>query len=88
MKITAVRIHPDDNVANLLRDHAKGERPNAAEGPLMPLTSAIPMGHKAALLAVAKGAPVVKYGAIIGHASMAIAPGDHVHLHNLEGDTP
>jgi hypothetical protein len=46
------------------------------------------MGHKAALLAVAKGAPVVKYGAIIGHASMAISPGDHVHLHNLEGDTP
>lgn len=88
MTITAVRIHPDDNVANLLRDHAKGERPQTAEGPLKPLATAVPMGHKVAVSAVGKGEPVVKFGAVIGRATCAIAPGDHVHLHNLEGEPP
>src|SRR6185295_6421513 len=42
-----------------------------------------PQGHKIAVHAVAQGAPVRKYGQIIGFASTAIAAGDHVHAHNL-----
>jgi galactarate dehydratase len=43
----------------------------------------IPQGHKMASNPIAAGAPVVKYGQIIGFASQDIAAGDHVHLHNL-----
>ena len=44
----------------------------------------IPAGHKIAVRAHAKGEPVRRYGQIIGFASSPIAPGEHVHVHNLE----
>ncbi|MGN0833730.1 MAG: UxaA family hydrolase [Kiritimatiellia bacterium] len=40
-------------------------------------------GHKYALRAIAVGENVVKYGMPIGHATAAIAPGEHVHVHNM-----
>jgi galactarate dehydratase len=40
-------------------------------------------GHKMAIRAIASGQEVRKYGQIIGLATQDIAPGDHVHLHNL-----
>lgn len=43
----------------------------------------VPRGHKVALLPIAAGDAVVKYGFPIGHATRAIAPGEHVHSHNL-----
>jgi altronate dehydratase len=43
----------------------------------------IPRGHKVALRAIRAGEPVVKYGHPIGAASVDIAPGDHVHIHNV-----
>lgn len=39
-------------------------------------------GHKVALTAIDTGAPVVKFGQIIGFASAPIAAGDWVHEHN------
>ena len=44
----------------------------------------IPAGHKMAVKAIPDGAPVRKYGQIIGFAKGNIAPGDHAHTHNLE----
>ena len=44
----------------------------------------IPFGHKVATRAIAAGAPVRRYNQIIGFATKAIAPGQHVHVHNLE----
>ena len=46
----------------------------------------IPLGHKIALRPIAAGEPVVKYGVAIGRATVDIAPGDHVHTHNLKGE--
>src|SRR3954469_22023008 len=43
----------------------------------------IPAGHKIAVRAVAKGKPVHRYNQIIGFATQAIEPGDHVHVHNV-----
>ena len=40
-------------------------------------------GHKYAIRPIAEGENVVKYGMPIGHAKTAIAPGEHVHTHNL-----
>lgn len=85
MTVSAIVIHPDDTVACLLRDHRAGDCAALHTCPTATLQVDIAMGHKIALIAIAKGAPVIKFGAIIGHATADIAPGDHVHLHNLQG---
>src|SRR5690348_17866949 len=43
----------------------------------------VPAGHKMAVRAIAQGAPVHRYNQIIGFATQPIAPGDHVHVHNV-----
>ena len=40
-------------------------------------------GHKYALRSIAAGENVVKYGMPIGRATEPIAPGEHVHVHNV-----
>ena len=40
-------------------------------------------GHKMAVAPIAAGAPVLKFGQIIGFATEDIAPGDWVHAHNV-----
>jgi altronate dehydratase len=74
----ALRLHPSDDVAVARRFVRKGEPLGGFEA-----RRDIPQGHKVALRAVAEGRPVRKYGQIIGFATAAIEPGDHVHVHNL-----
>jgi altronate hydrolase len=73
-----VQIHPDDNVAVAPRAIAAGTRDDSGL-----VFTDIPAGHKAALRAIAPGEPVVKYGFPIGIATSPIAPGEHVHVHNV-----
>ena len=84
----AVLLHSHDDVAiarvplnrgvavRLPADARGGER-------LITLTQRIPSGHKFALHAVEQGAPVRRYGSLIGFATQPIAIGSHVHTHNL-----
>ena len=44
----------------------------------------IPAGHKVALVPIAAGEKVIKYGNPIGVATKDIAPGEWVHSHNLK----
>jgi altronate hydrolase len=44
----------------------------------------IPAGHKMATAAIEDGAPIVKFGQIIGFAAGSIQPGEHVHTHNCD----
>jgi altronate hydrolase len=44
----------------------------------------VPPGHKVAMRAIAQGQAVRRYNQIIGFASRDIAPGEHVHTHNLD----
>ena len=76
---SALTIDPRDDVAVALAPISAGEP--VAEG--VTAAADIPPGHKVALKPVAKGDPVRKYGWPIGHATADIAPGDHVHSHNL-----
>ncbi|WP_030610615.1 UxaA family hydrolase [Streptomyces sclerotialus] len=79
----ALRLHPRDDVAVAAADLPAGSTADA-DGLAVPLRADVPRGHKIALRAVRRGAPVLRYGQIIGFAAADIAPGDHVHLHNLE----
>src|SRR5262245_61799901 len=74
-----IRIDDDDNVAVALRDIDAGTLIDGVTA-----QSSIAAGHKIALAAIAAGEPVIKFGYPIGIASSAIAPGEHVHSHNLE----
>jgi len=44
----------------------------------------IPLGHKVALLDIAEGDTIYKYGHDIGRAVQSIAKGHHVHVHNTK----
>ncbi|WP_454020611.1 UxaA family hydrolase [Azospirillum sp. Marseille-Q6669] len=80
MASLTIRLHPADNVVVAGAD--------LPEGTPLPDTgvvtrTAIPSGHKVAVQAIAVGEPVRKYNQVIGFATAPIAPGDHVHVHNI-----
>lgn len=79
--IRAIRVHDADNVATAIADIAAGEAPFAASG--VRASTDLGRGHKIALTPIARGGAVVKYGFPIGTATADIAPGEHVHSHNL-----
>jgi altronate hydrolase len=76
-------IHPDDDVAVAIAPISKGSLVEAG-GLKVEAASDIARGHKIALRAVKAGQPVRKYSFPIGIAVADIAPGDHVHSHNLK----
>lgn len=82
----AIVLDRRDNVATLIDPGREGEActlQGEADGGAS-LRADVPFGHKVCVRAIARGEPVVKYGQVIGHASAAIAVGDHVHVHNVE----
>ncbi|MBA3942982.1 MAG: altronate dehydratase [Herpetosiphonaceae bacterium] len=86
LETVAVRLHKVDDVAIVKDTLMKGTTLLLAgnDGPQqITANSLIPSGHKIALRAVAEGEAVRRYGQVIGFASRAIAPGEHVHTHNL-----
>ncbi len=75
-----IRIHPADNVV-IARRQLLGGTVLADEG--VTVAGLVPPGHKVATRAIAAGEPVRRYNQVIGTATQAIAPGQHVHVHNL-----
>ncbi len=74
-----VRLDPSDNVVIAARALQAGQQIEGAT-----TTGLIPSGHKIATRAIRKGEEVRKYAQFIGLAHEHIAPGDHVHTHNLD----
>lgn len=75
-----IRIHPADNVV-IARAQLLGGTQVAGEG--VAVAGLVPPGHKLATRAIRAGEAVRRYGQVIGVASADIAPGQHVHTHNL-----
>jgi altronate hydrolase len=75
-----IRIHTADNVV-IARQQLLGGTVVASED--ITVQGLVPPGHKLAVRAIAAGEPVLRYGQVIGHATQPIAPGQHVHTHNL-----
>ena len=89
MKHGALMHTPDDDVAVVVEDVAKGASVGAVtlEGDNVATVEAvdeIPLGHKIAVRDLAEGQDVIKYGRSIGAASQPIAAGAHVHTHNVK----
>ena len=76
-----LRLNPADDVVIACRELDAGT--NLLQENVV-CRDRIPAGHKVATRAIAKDAPVRRYNQIIGFATQPIAPGHHVHVHNLE----
>jgi altronate hydrolase len=79
----ALRLHKRDDVVIAIAALAQGATLQTDAGPVV-VERDIVAGHKVAIRSVAVGDPVRRYGQIIGEATSAIRPGDHVHVHNLK----
>jgi len=80
-----IPLHPDDNVFVCCASIAAGEVV-LIEGQDIRAKEDIAVGHKVSRRRLEIGAKVLKYGAPIGSITVAVNPGDHVHLHNLASD--
>jgi altronate hydrolase len=80
--VPLVPLHGVDDVGLVRDDVSRGTLIQAADGVVAAIDD-IPSGHKVAVHAIAEGAPVRKYGEVIGIARRDIPRGAHVHLHNL-----
>lgn len=75
-----LRLHPSDNIYVALV--------NLKQGILLPETNlvvnqSVPRGHKIAAVNIKKDEFVIRYGNVIGQATIDIIAGDHIHSHNL-----
>lgn len=82
----AIIINTKDNVATALADLKAGDSVELEiHGKMQSirLTDDIPFGHKFSLFQIERGSPVIKYGEVIGVSTIAVKPGDYVHIHNV-----
>ena len=78
-------LAPNDNIGVAVVNLAPGDNASG-NGWTLTVKSKIAVGHKLAIRAIAQGEKVFKFGAPIGSATSAIAPGELVHTHNLKSD--
>lgn len=79
-----IRINPHDNVVVALEPVSAGtavEVPGVGE---VVAREDIPQGHKMAVLPIAQGQNVVKYGLPIGHVTQSVEQGTWLHTHNVK----
>ncbi len=72
-----VQVHPSDNVAIIVNEGGLPAGARFDSG--LVLREQIPEAHKVALRDIRQGAPVIRYGVVIGHAEQDIAEGSWVH---------
>jgi len=77
-----IRMHERDNVAIVANDG--GLPPGTVLPTGQTLRDKVPQGHKVALVDLATGAPVLRYGIPIGYALQPIAAGSWVHERLLQ----
>src|SRR5450830_281121 len=82
----ALLLRSYDDVAVTTQDLLAGTRVLTATTEIVVL-GGVPRGHKLAVRDVPAGSAVHKYGQSIGLATVDIAAGEHVHLHNLGMDS-
>jgi hypothetical protein len=76
---------PEDNCLIARTPLAAGES-LLIDGAAVTLPEDIPLGYKVARTALRPGDKVLRYGALIGTVTSAVAPGAMLHTHNLASD--
>ena len=85
----ALKVDDLDNVATIfangITDGMQVEmRDKKGISEIITVHGDVPYGHKIAVMDIAAGQRIMKYGESIGRASCDIRKGDYVHVHNLE----
>ena len=85
---TAIMMDGKDNVATALSALEQGEvvEINSTKREMvkrLTVRNSLPLGHKIAVVAIAKGERVIKYGSTIGKALEDIPEGEYIHFHNV-----
>lgn len=86
MRHKAVIFKESDNVATAIADLATGDNIQLKIGDshfTVKIVEPIPFGHKFSVTSIESDSPVIKYGEVIGLATMKISPGSYVHVHNV-----
>jgi len=84
----ALILNPKDNVASVMEDVAPGDNvavQGGNETRMLKAIEKIPFGFKMAAADIRQGEAVLKYGEVIGRATINIKKGALVHIHNIEG---
>ena len=68
----AIKINKKDNVAVVIKEAKKGD---VLEGMDITLLSDVPQGHKVALVPMAKGDAVIRYGVTLGYLTEDVEKG-------------
>jgi len=71
-----IKVHDRDNVAIVVNARGLPAGTRLDDGTV--LIDTVPQGHKVAVADIAEGAPVLRYGEVIGHAAGAIARGSWI----------
>ena len=95
-KLQAIVVNNRDNVATAITNLQEGTTVilSIEEGSLgIKLREPISLGHKFSITQIEDGSDIIKYGEVIGYATMPIEVGKHVHVHNVlsnrgRGDLP
>ena len=82
MKSNALKMNDNDNVAIAIQPIAKGDPVMVEERRLLNAAESIDLGHKIALVPIASGEKVFRYGEPIVEATREIQQGEWVHVHN------
>jgi len=72
-----IQVQPQDTVAILVNEGGLPAGTRFESG--LTLVEDVPEAHKVALVDIEDGAPIVRYGAVIGYAERSIAKGSWVH---------
>jgi altronate dehydratase len=78
-----VILDPADNVGVALADIGVGEAGRSLDGRAVEALEPIPQAHKIALVDIAAGAEIVRFGVPVGVAKAPIAKGRLAHVHNV-----
>jgi altronate hydrolase len=80
---SVIVLSPEDNVAVAIANLTAGIEVEV-EGRRLRMREPIELGHKLALVDIGAGETVMKFGVPIGVATVDIAAGTHVHIHNIK----
>jgi altronate dehydratase small subunit len=87
LAIDAIILREVDNVATAVQDLKAGQESIMRldrERKRIVVAEDIPYGHKFTVRPIHRGENVLKYGEVIGRATMDIEAGYHAHVQNIE----
>jgi len=79
-------LDPRDNVGVVIETVSAGDEVTFGDGKVIKSAGDLTAPHKIALVDIAEGATVIKYGEVIGYTTAPVKQGDFVHTHNLDSE--